>query len=69
MTTREASQVGAFSLGNGRFDMLNREGRVHLRHSLVVDRRGRQERRIRALRVAGSSALSGCVAAAPSLTL
>ena len=40
MTTVEASQVGAFSLGKGRFDLLFRERRVHLLQSLLLDGRG-----------------------------
>ena len=40
MTTAEASQVSAFSLGKGRFDLLIRERRVHLLQPLVLDGRG-----------------------------
>ena len=40
MTTAEASQVGAFSLGKGRFDRLIRERRVHLLQPLVLDGMG-----------------------------
>ena len=48
--TAEASQVGAFHLGKGRFDQLIWERRVHLNQPMVLDGRGRQERRMRALR-------------------
>ena len=60
MNTAEASQVGVFRLGKERLDLLIRERRVHLPQPLMLDRRGvRQERRTRALNVAGSSALLG----------
>ena len=36
MTTVEAGQVGTFSLGKGRFDLLIRERRVHLLRPLVL---------------------------------
>ena len=39
-TTAEASQVGAFSLDKGRFDLLIMERRVHLLQPLVWDGRG-----------------------------
>ena len=57
-TTGGVSQVGAFRLGKGRFDLLIRERRAHLLQTLMVNERGRQERRMRALGVATSSALS-----------
>ena len=38
MTTAEASQVGAFSIGKGRFDLLIREG--HVFQPLVLDGMG-----------------------------
>ena len=40
MTTAEASQVGAVSLGKGHFDLLIRERRAHLFLPLVLDGRG-----------------------------
>ena len=43
MTTLEPSQVGAFCLGKGRFDMLIRERRLHLLQPLVLDGRGATE--------------------------
>ena len=40
MTTAEASQVGTFSLGKGRFDQLIMERREHLIQPVVMDGRG-----------------------------
>ena len=37
MTTAEACQVGACSLGKGRFDLLIMERRVHLLQAHVLD--------------------------------
>ena len=67
MTTAEACQVGVFSLDRGHFDLIIRECRVHLLQPLVLDGMGRQERRMRALHVAGSNTLSGRVSVATSL--
>ena len=59
ISTEEASQVSAFRLGKGSFDLLIRERRTHLLQSLVLDGRGHQEWRLRAIQVVVSSALSG----------
>ena len=60
MTIAEVSQVGSFSLGKGRFDLLIRERRVHLLQQLMLDGRGaRGTAGESTLCVAGSSALSG----------
>ena len=49
MTTAEASLIGPFSLGKGRFDLFIREKHVHLLQPLVLDGSGRQEWRMRAI--------------------
>ena len=67
MNTEEASKVSVFHLGKERFDLLIKERRIHLLQSLVLNGRGREERWMRALHVAASSALSGSVSVAPSL--
>ena len=59
MTTTEASQVGAFSLGKGRSDQLIGLRRVHLLQPLVLDGSGATGARMRALCIACSRALSG----------
>ena len=57
MTTGEANQVGAFSLGRRRYDLLIMERYAHLLQPLVLDGRcWRQDRRMRTLRIACSSA-------------
>ena len=62
MTIAEVGQVGVFHLVKGRFDLLARERPMHLLQLLVLNG---QERQMRVVRVATSSALSSGVSVAP----